>query len=220
MKSLKKLLILVALVIFVASCANNDTSANQYSLKLNTLLSEVMNKRQGCFKAAEELPEAKYVRSNLIYNESDAPNKFELLGSTKKVSQEDIKMLSAFLLKRQPCYGDSLKSLQAIYPPFANIQASLMQKSDSIYARLISGQITIGEANQAIQEGLSAYKKEWSAETVALNNRIQNDHNAELQNRYARTMIYQNMINNLGTLQSPTMTNCQKVGSSVNCVSQ
>jgi hypothetical protein len=220
MKSLKKLLILGALVIFMTSCANNETSANQYSLKLNTLLGETMGKRQACLKAVEELPEAKYVRSNLIYSEPDAPNKFELLSSTKKVAQEDKKMLLVFLSNRQPCYGDSLKSLQAIYPPFANIQASLMQKSDSIYAKLMSGQITIGEANQAIQEGLSAYKKEWSAETVALNTRIQNDHNAELQNRYARTMIYQNMINNLGTLQSPTMTNCQKIGGSVNCVSQ
>lgn len=220
MKSLKKLLILGALVIFMTSCANNETSANQYSLQLNSLLGETMGKRQACFKAVEELSEAKYVRSNLIHSEPDAPNKFELLSSTKKVTQEDKKMLLVFLSNRQPCNGDSLKSLQAIYPPFANIQASLMQKSDSIYAKLMSGQITIGEANQAIQEGLSAYKKEWSAETVALNTRIQNDHNAELQNRYARTMIYQNMINNLGTLQSPTMTNCQKIGGSVNCVSQ
>lgn len=159
MKSLKKLLILGALVIFMSSCANNDTSANQYSLRLNALLDEAITKSQACYKKTEELPEAKYVRSKLIYSEQDAPNKFELLGSTNRVSNEDKKILVTFLSNRQPCARDSLKALQAIYPPFANIQASQMQKSDSIYARLMSGQITIGEANQAIQEALSVSKK-------------------------------------------------------------
>jgi len=142
-----------------------------------------MSKGQACFKVVEETQEAKYVRANIIYNDPDAQNKFELLGSTKKVTAEDKKMLAAFLVNRQPCFNESIKSLRVIYSPFANIQAASLQRSDSIYAKLMSGSITIGEANQAIQENLSTYRKDWSTETVALNARIQNDHNVEVQDR-------------------------------------
>jgi hypothetical protein len=220
MRALTNILVVGGLVFLISSCSNISTSASRYSLKLNAMLEASLVKRQACLKAVQELPEARYVKTNLIYMEPDSPNKFELLSSTKKISQDDKKMLMVFLEKRQICQNESLKALQAIYPPFANIQSSFMQKSDSIYAKLISGQISIGEANQGIQENLAIFRKEWSSETATLNSRIQNDHNAELQNRYAQTIIYQNLINSLGTFQSPTMTNCQMIGGAVNCVSQ
>ncbi|QWD95237.1 hypothetical protein C2759_03670 [Polynucleobacter sp. MG-Unter2-18] len=218
---MNKLITVIFCISLLFGCANRDTSANQYSARLNTLLSDSMSKGQACFKVVEDTQEAKYVRANIIFNDPDAQNKFELLGSTKKVSVEDKKMLAAFLVNRQPCFNESIKSLKAIYPPFANIQAASLQRSDAIYAKLMSGSIAIGDANQAIQENLSAFRKEWSAETTALNARIQNDHNVEVQDRYSRTMIIQNMLNSYGSpYKSPSMTNCQQIGNSFNCLTQ
>jgi hypothetical protein len=221
MKILIRLLFFGIFAFTFIGCASRDTSANQYSARLNALLSDSVSKGQACLKVVEDTQEAKYVRANIAYNDPDAQNKFELLGSAKKVTSEDKKMLTTFLANRQPCFNESIKSLRAIYPPFSNIQAATMQRSDSIYAKLMSGSIAIGEANQALQENLSTYRKEWSAETTALNIRIQNDHNAEVQDRNSRTMIIQNMLNSYGSpYKSPSMTNCQQIGNSLNCLTQ
>lgn len=212
--------LLTIISIAFAGCANNQTIANQRAESLNAKLDENKANIQACFKKIEDTSEAIYVRKNIVLASNDAENKFELLSSTAKLNEEGKKVLLKRLAQVYDCNKAGLVSLSSIYTPYANAMSASMQRNDVIYAKLLNGTMNIGEANQALLASRTQYAKEWDDARTIRNNQIAQAHNAELQDRNAKTMILQNMLNSMTTPSSSSITTCNPVGGSISCITR
>jgi hypothetical protein len=213
-------LTLISTALFLFGCASNQTIANQRAESLNARLEENRAIIQSCFKKIEDTSEAIYVRKNIVLANSDADNKFELLGSTAKLNEEGKKVLLRRLAQTYECNKPGLIALSSIYTPYANAMSASMQRNDVIYAKLLNGTMSIGEANQALLASRTQYAKEWDDARTIRNNQIAQAHNAELQDRNAKTMILQNMLNSMTTPSSSSITTCNPVGGSISCITR
>lgn len=214
------IIFLSIIAIVFAGCANNQTITNQRAESLNAKLDENKIIFQSCIKKIEDTSEAIYVRKNIVLSSSDAENKFELLSSTAKLNEEGKKVLLKRLAQVYDCNKAGLVSLSSIYTPYANAMSASMQRNDVIYAKLLNGTMNIGEANQALLASRTQYAKEWDDARAIRNSQIARDHNAELQDRNAKTMILQNMLNNMSLPSTNAITTCNTVGGSVSCITR
>ena len=213
-------LFIISLTIFLFGCANNQTIANQRAESVNTRLDENKIILQSCFKKIEDTSEAIYVRKNIVLASSDADNKYELLSSTTKLNEEGKKVLLRRLAQVYDCNKAGLISLSSIYTPYANAMSASMQRNDVIYAKLLNGTMNIGEANQALLASRTQYAKEWDDARAIRNSQIARDHNAELQDRNAKTMILQNMLNSMSVPSTNAITTCNTIGGSISCITR
>ncbi len=206
---------------FLTACSGNQTQANINAQIINVKLDESKSKFEQCFKNIENTKESIYVKQNIFISSDDANNKYQLLSSQKKLTEEEKNILLKNLAQRYECFRGGLSSLASIYTPYANVMSAYIQRNDVIYAKLINGTINIGEANQAVLSSKSQYAKEWDEARTIRNNQIAQAHNAELQDRNARTMILQNMLNSMMLPTSPTsITTCVPTANSINCMSR
>ena len=220
---LMKILNLIFLSLFVigfAGCANNQTIANQRAESLNAKLDENKATFLSCYKKIEDTSEAIYVRKNIVIANDDAENKYALLSSTAKLNEDGKKILLKRLAQTYECNKVGLTSLSTIYVPYANAMSANIQRNDVIYAKLLNGTINIGEANQALLVSKTQYAKDWDDARTIRNNQIAQAHNAELQDRNAKTMILQNMLNSMSVPSSSAITTCNSIGGVLNCVSR
>jgi hypothetical protein len=218
MKFKSLLIICFASVLF--ACSNNQTAANQRALMLNAKLDENKAAFEACYKKSENTSEAIYVRNNILVGSDDSKNKYVLLSSTAKLNEEGKEILLRRLAQTYECKKLGLISLSSIYTPYANAMSASIQRADVIYAKLLNGTMTIGEANQALLASQTQYAKEWDDARIIRNRQIAQEHNAELQDRYARTIILQNMLNSMSMPSSSSITTCTPIGGSVNCITQ
>lgn len=216
----KSSFVIIFLMSFLSACANNQTVANQRAEALNTKLDENKVIFESCFKKIENTSEAIYVRNNILITNDDAKNKFDLLSSTKKLNEEDKKIFLRRLAQTYECNKVGLVALSSTYTPYANAMSASMQRNDVIYAKLINGTMNIGEANQALLASKSQYAKDWEDARTIRNSQIAQAHNAELQDRNAKTIILQNMLNSMSMPSSTSITTCSPLGSSISCITR
>lgn len=213
-------LLIISLTAILSACANNQTVANQQAILLNTKLDENKKIFEACYKKIENTTEAIYVRKNILIGSDDAQNKYELLSSNAKLNQEGKELLLKRLAQTYECKKVGLINLSSIYTPYANAMSASFQRADVIYAKLINGTMTIGEANQALLASQTQYAKEWDDARTLRNRQIAQDHYAELQDRNAKTMILQNMLNSMSVPSTNAITTCNTLGGSISCITR
>ncbi len=219
MNSIIKKLACLLISLFVFGCST-QTVSNQQALIINKKLDEKYEIYKSCFKKIESTPEALYVKKNILVIGKEADNKFLLLGSKKSLSDADKKILLIRLGQIYDCNKVTLQSLSNIYIPYANAMSAKMQRNDIVFAKLISGAMNIGEANQALLANETLYAKEWNDARTLRNNQIAQAHFAELQDRNAKTIILQNMLNSMYLPNSSSITTCTPIGGTINCMSR
>jgi hypothetical protein len=209
----------LSISIFSFGCST-QTASNQQAELINKKLAENHEIYKACFKNIESTPDALYVKKNILMVGKEADNKISLLSSTKTLSEADKKILLVRLGQIYDCNKVSLQSLSNIYIPYANAMSANMQRNDIVFAKLISGSMNVGEANQALLSNETLYAKEWEDARTIRNNQIAQAHYSELQDRNAKTIILQNMLNSMYLPNSSSITTCTPIGGTINCMSR
>lgn len=103
-----------------------------------------------CQKRVRETPNGKLVEANLLVFTDTQANKFDLYSSKARLNEAQKKSLKQFLSEVMSCRSIRLEGAKgtAYYPILQKDYAS----KDAIYTKMISGQLTIGDANNAIKQ--------------------------------------------------------------------
>lgn len=185
----------IALIVFsavIAGCAQPNYFAHQnvYSTQAsvekerqNRLARDSSEAGEACTAKAKESPAYQIVEKN-IFPDDGNPNKYSLLASKSKLNEAQKKALKEYLTLVTPCrkiYTDTAKGL-----PFAAPMEKANSQYDLIYAKLLNGQMTIGEANEQRNQARQVMKSELSAIQANVNQNLEASHNAEIQNAQQR----------------------------------
>lgn len=186
----------------------------------------------------------KVVDSDIIFRNEDAPNKITLMTTTAKINKRQIAYLLESIQPFQKC-RTQIKEGLSMYPILLAPYENYYGEMDVVYSRLISGQITIGEANRQKAALVLKATNENTTAQERLTAKYANESDKEMQGRQAvmqaqqaedmqrraiasqylmnlqninaqQQMNYQNQINN----NRPINTNCTRYGNQVNCTSQ
>lgn len=178
----------------------------------------------------------KVIDTEVFYRQEDSPNKIALMTSEKKINKKQAALLLEGLQSFQKCrlgIKEGLSMYPTLLSPFENYYGEM----DVVYSKLISGQITIGEANRQQSQLALKSKNEFTSNSNALAARYNADSNREIQTIQAaeqakqaadmqrRAIAAQYLMNqqNINAVQQmnnkPVTTNCNKFGNQVNCTS-
>lgn len=102
-----------------------------------------------CSKNHRETPSGKIVESFIIFNDNQA-NKYDLLSSKAKLNESQKKAFKLYLSDIDKCRNLFLDAYKGL--PDQPIIKKDYAFRDVIYGKLLSGQMTIGDANTAINE--------------------------------------------------------------------
>lgn len=186
-------IVLTVFSVFAAGCAqppNYFAHQNVYTTQAsiekerqNRLARSGQEAGDACTAKAKESPSYQVVEKN-IFPEENNPNKYSLLSSKAKLNEAQKKALKEYLALVTPCrkiYTDAAQGL-----PFAAPMENANSKFDLIYAKLLSGQLSIGEANEQRNQARQVMKSELSTIQANVNQNLEASHNAEIQNAQQR----------------------------------
>ena len=166
---MKKVTLIIISLFFMSACATNG-----HRQALSNLIA--------CDDAN---PQSYYVFSNILIENSNSANKYELLGSTQKLNQSQKETFQLYLQHYSQCVRQFTASPNN---PFLSTYQGLFNEIDVAFAGLLSGGLTIGEANKQIFEAKArfdtnlktrAYQLQ-SLENQAVSNALQVQRNTTL----------------------------------------
>lgn len=185
-------------------------------------------------------PSVNLVDKDVLFAKDDSPNKVALMSSSAKISPAQKKALLDYIQANQKCRA-IIKNELSGYPALVTIYENYYGDIDILYSKLISREITIGDANRQKAQLLSKLKTDYASVTGAMNDRFNAQINQEVQAAQAdaaqrRAIAAQYLMNqqqiqsqqniaNQQNLQNqinqnkPVTTNCNRYGNQVNCTS-
>ena len=160
-----------------------STQASVESERLARLARNTNEANAACIDKAKQSQSYQVVEKT-IFPEETSPNKYDLLASKAKLTDAQKKSLKDFLALLAPCRAIRMEGVKGLP------QAVPMEKANSafdlLYAKMLSGQITIGDANQQRNQIIQISKSELSAIQNNVNQNLENSHNAEMQSAQQR----------------------------------
>jgi len=176
------------------------------------------------------LSATKLVDSQVLYYTDASTNKVELMSSAAKIAPIQRQALLTYLAANQKCRQLSRSELSQ-YPSFLLVYENYYGDTDILYAKLISKEITIGEANRQKSALLAKAKTEFTLASEKINNQFNAAINQEVQTAQAqdaqrRAIAAQYLMNqqNINAQQQmnnkPINTTCNRWGNQVNCTTQ
>ena len=238
----------------LAGCAQNQYNTRmtptqiQYQASINTV--------QGAQKAVgacldnlrnptanpETSNSVNIVDKEVLFAADSSPNKVSLMASQSKITDVQKNALLQYVQALIPCrniYKRDLQSVPTLSATFENYYRDI----DIVYAKLLSKQINIGEANQEKAKLLNKLQTEYSAAAQNLESRYVQQINQEIQAAQAdwaqrraiasQYLMNQQQINSRQyqaptpyqmpplpaptPIQPPTNTNCRMIGNTLNC---
>lgn len=219
------------------------TTAGENSSKLEMRMQSGYEKSSKCMKELLDSPNGKEVTKSLLVMSAGQENKYDLYSSKSRLSEAQKKLLKPFLMEQAKC--NHFLSDAASSTPYAVLIAKRNSAGDVIYTKLLSGQITIGEANLAVDQQSFKIKEEAASVRKSVQDGFKNSQNAEIaedaeskrrlansirenqQLQQSQQLINQNqqMINNQmqqnikpAIPRAPVQTNCTSYGAgTINC---
>ncbi|MBT8562014.1 hypothetical protein G6717_05460 [Polynucleobacter paneuropaeus] len=177
------------------------------------------------------------VDKQVLFVKDDSANKVELMASSAKITDVQKKALLQYVSAQQFCRNALKRDMQSVPTLLVSFE-NYFGDMDIVYAKLISKQITIGQANQEKARLIAKVKSDYSTAAQGLDSRYTQQINQEAQAAQAKAaqrraiaaqyimnqqninaqqqMNYQNQLNN----NRPVNTTCSKYGNQVNCTSQ
>jgi len=181
-------------------------------------------------------PSVNLVDKEVLFAKDTDPNKVVLMSSTAKITPAQKKAFLDYIQANQKCRA-IVRSELGGYPALVTVYENYFGDSDIMYSKLISKEITIGEANRQKAQLLAKLKTEYTTATGAMNDRYNAQINQEVQAAQAdaaqrRAIAAQFLMNqqNINAAQQmnnqnqllnnkPVTTNCNRYGNQVNCTS-
>lgn len=183
------------------------------------------------------------VDKEVLFAWDTSPNKVSLMASQSKITEVQKNALLQYIQALQPCtsiYKRDLQSLPSLSITFESYYAGM----DIVYAKLLSRQINIGDANQEKAKLINKLQSEFSVAAQNLDSRYVQQINQEIQAAQADSaerraiasqyLMNQQLINSRqyqapttlyqmpslqapAPMQPPTTTNCRMIGNTLNC---
>lgn len=243
---MKIILFSAGLLLIAAGCAQINrptqypqgymTSAQAQSDQLKRKMAFGYQGNAECNKELRESIIGEQVAKSILIISEDQPNKYDLFSSKSKLNEAQKKTLKTYLTEGEKCRKILLESSSGT--PFSTQIIKRNSELDSIYVKLLSNQITVGEANLAREKLRIRNQEEMAAIDKSVGDSFQNSHNAEVANAERKRaeevrayqqqqLINQNqqiitnqIIRDMQPKVAPTVnTNCTRIGNSVNCTS-
>lgn len=168
------------------------------------------------------------VDREVLYYKEDDPIKITLLSSKAKLTPSQRAALFEYIQVNQKC-RNIIKTELANYPSLLLSFENFYSDTDTIYAKLISQEWTIGEANQQRAILARKAKTEFTNASSSMETNFNAQINAEIQAAQQQQIINQQRMkmqqdiwkNALSPVvpvpTPPTQTNCSRIGNSINC---
>lgn len=218
------------------------TAAEEQNSQLADKMKVGFEKNRQCNKELLDSPLGQEVTKSILVMADDQPNKYDLFASKAKLNDAQRKSLKSYLLENEKCNKIMLDV--AAGTPYGLPLAKRYSERNIVFTKLLSGQMTIGEANLAREQLYIKSREEMTAVGKSIDEGFKNSHNAEVaadaeskrrlenairENQRAQqqqqiinqnqqiinNQIQQNRVNSAP--RTPITTDCTKMGNTVNC---
>lgn len=151
----KILLLLISAGLF--GCANQTSKGNdQYVSRAdeiwnsnNAKIKSSNESAKNCYLSKMNTPEAKIVYGQILIENQNASNRYDLLASKAKLNGAQKSALKKYLSEQSFCRQQRLSDLKGF--PHANTYQISYTQNDQVYAGLLNGSLTIGKANEQLE---------------------------------------------------------------------
>lgn len=229
-------------------CRSPQGNVSAAQVQSNQLTSKMKAGFEGtsqCSKESVNSPVGQQVIKSILVMSDEQENKYTLFSSKAKLNEQQKKLLTEFLVAQTKCR--KIMQDAASGTPYAAAFTKIYSDSDLVFIKLLSGQLSIGEANLAREQLRGRRNEELDAVAKTLDSQFKNSHNSEMaqddenrrrlaeayranqQAQQQQQLINQNqqMINNQNQLKNkpppprtPVQTNCTNFGAGmISCTS-
>jgi hypothetical protein len=156
------------------------TQAQQRSTQISSQIKSSAQSTKTCYDQARTSASGQIVTKSILVVTDDQANKFDLFSSKLRLNESQRKALKEYLSSASVCRKILIDGNAGL--PFQSIMAKDFAARDLIYTKLLTGQMTIGEANLTIQQQNIKYREERQAEATKLDQNLKNQNTVEIQN--------------------------------------
>ncbi len=227
------------------SSQGNVSAAQVQSNQLSNKMKAGFEGTSQCSKESVNSPVGQQITKSILVMSDDQENKFTLFSSKAKLNEQQKKYLTEFLVAQTKCR--KIMQDAASGTPYAVAFTKIYSDSDSVAVKLLTGQLSIGEANLAREQLRVKRNEELAAVAKTIDSQLNSSHNSEVaqddENRRRLAEAYranqqaqqqqqiinqnQQIINNQiqqnmkpPAPRTPIQTDCYRIGNSVSCTSQ
>ena len=210
-----------ALLLTVALLAGCTTAAQRQYQAIKSNNQSALQDLQTCAMAVYNSPELAPLRRHLPFKPTDAT--LEQLTDASLATDEEIRVILEEHPKLQSCRQHTMDQISQTTPTAVPIFLGIATKSEDSLIDLIQKKQSWGAHVRRIRDVTIAGAAELQAEGQHIEAGLQQSHEAELGRRQAAAdaLVHysqtQQIINNMNR---PVITNCNRFGGMVNCVSQ
>jgi hypothetical protein len=217
-----KALALVTALLALGGCA---TAAQHEAAHMQQVSAEGKAAIDLCWMGIEGSPPQHALRDKMGGN---AAATLAMKANTQKATPEEAAQV--LVLHQEyvmPCRKIELETAAKLSPVLAAIYASGYARSDANYANLVANKISWGEFLTERDAIAAQRRTELAAAAQSIDRHLQQAHNAEIQQRQAAAAAFSQWAYQQQVLQQnqqainaanrPRMTNCQYVGTYLNC---
>lgn len=215
------------------SFAQSKSFAEAENARINGRLIYADNKFNTCNNEIKNSDLAVRMRETILVDNDTSTNKFSLLMNKNKLSAEQFEFVKDAIPVLSKCRPVLIE--EQGNTPFQIVTLKYYNSMDEIYLKLLKGEITIGEANEAKLKALSQHRIDWTNASNELQANLRTMHDSEMagkrqaaatlqQQQFQRQMMYQqqmqNVFNNRPPVTPTVTTNCTTLGNQINCTSR
>lgn len=222
--------------ILITGCQSyQPTGAEVKATKMQSVDSQVKSAQSSCMSKLNAEPTVILTNQEILINDLNAPNKFELLTNKNKISDKQKVILSRAITLLQNCNTvavDGYRDIPILRVTYQTHYSSL----DVIYKKLLTREVTIGDANQMKLDAMTKFHQDLVSANKIISDEYKADYNNEIaardRDRQARIAAYSAFVQQQQTQQlinqqnqnairnsMPTQTNCYKSGNNISCSS-
>lgn len=218
------------------------SSADEQNKQLSNKMKLGFEKYNKCFDELLQTPVGQQVTKSILVMSDTQANKFDLYTSKSKLNEAQKQTLKTFLTEQSKCV--KIMTDTASGTPYALPMAKRFSNRDAVFIKLLSGQMSVGEANMEREQLSIKSREEMMAVGKSIDDGFKNSHNAEVaedvesKRRLANAMrenqqaqqqqqiinqnqqIINNQINQNNQpifSKPPIQTDCIRYGNTVNC---
>lgn len=223
-----KSILLIISPFALQGCATTAEQQNEY---INKNLSEAKAQIDTCFREIDDRKIYDSIRSKWIKTDDD----ILMLSNQQRPTKIEAQTLANYANEIRRCRKLRTNLMRNISPQLAIVSQENTERKDSVYIALIQQKTSWGGAIQRMNEiDLDSMQKE-AAVFAIIDSNLQNQHNEEIAQRQAtaaamqragyamqQTSFQQQALNQnqqiINNMNRPIQTNCNRLGSNVNCV--
>lgn len=217
-KEMVRLIIVASTVMALAGCA---TVAERQYRAIVSNNSAAAAQLRACYAKIYNSPVAAPLRRHVPLSIDDVT--LQQLSDSNFATDDEIKAI----LREHPlivaCRKAALHKIGLATPTFVPIIAAAYGKTDDLLVELIKKKISWGAFMTGVRNVSTNLRAELSAEGQRITAGLERSQEAELARRQEAARAFQEYMQRqevINSLNRPTITNCYRMGYSVNCVSQ